>query len=125
MRIIHIYNFKNYKILTKERFSYFSKIKSSTKKRKNKQIVIDEDSFFVEFFFFYFFNEFESDFKFKKQKKIKRKIKTFKFNNVIMKQLTRVKKIIELQKKLNQKNHKIIKNTECSKVDCSKRDHYY
>ena len=34
--IIHTYDFKDYKILTEERFSFFSKIKPSIKKRKNK-----------------------------------------------------------------------------------------
>ena len=36
VRIIHIYNFKDHKILIKERSFYFSKVKPSTKKRKNK-----------------------------------------------------------------------------------------
>ena len=36
VKIIYTYNFKNYKILTKESFSSFSKIKPLTKKRKNK-----------------------------------------------------------------------------------------
>ena len=101
MKIIYIYDFKNYKISTEERSSSFSKIKPLTKKRKNKQIVIDKDSFFAESFFFYFFNKFEFDFKFKKQKKIKKKIKIFKFDNVIAKQLMKAKKITELQKKLD------------------------
>ena len=124
MKIIHTYNFKDYKISTKERSSYFSKIKPSTKKRKNKQIVIDKDSFFVESFFSYFFNESEFDFKFKKQKKIKKKIKTLKFDNVIVKQLMKAKKMTEFQKKLNQKDHKIIKNIEYSRVDYSEEDYY-
>ena len=36
VRIIYIYDFKDYKILAKKRSSYFSKVESSTKKRKNK-----------------------------------------------------------------------------------------
>ena len=36
MKIIHTYDFKDYKTSIKERSSYFSKVKSSTKKRKNK-----------------------------------------------------------------------------------------
>ena len=35
MRIIYTYDFKNYKILVKESFSFFSKIEPSIKKRKN------------------------------------------------------------------------------------------
>ena len=36
MRIIYTYNFKDYKISIKERFSFFSKVEPLTKKRKNK-----------------------------------------------------------------------------------------
>ena len=36
VRIIYTYNFKNYKILIKESFFFFSKVKPLTKKCKNK-----------------------------------------------------------------------------------------
>ena len=36
MRIIYTYDFKDYKILIKESFFFFSKVESLTKKRKNK-----------------------------------------------------------------------------------------